>query len=441
MMTSSPAMTASQPSAGPGAHDTHGAPPEHAGGLDFELPPPARPSRTRVVGIVGILAVALGAAFMARWIPKHHAQGVLAEEAKGAEGGSLRVQAISPTVVASDHALTLPGSVQALAETVIYPRANGYVHKWYVDLGDKVKEGDLLADIDTPDLDQQLAQARAQLVQAEASIVQAKANAHFSKGQLERYRQLVPAGLASQQDLEKQQAQAEVDQAGIGVSEANAGAMRANMQMLAQLKSFARVTAPFGGRITARMTEVGSLVSSGTGTQLFRLTATDPVRVFVQIPQDVAPSVRNDMPAMVSIREFPGRTFTGKVARSAGALDATTRTMMTEVRVPNPDDAILAGMYATVAFTLATPHRVLSIPSSALFNDAKGVRVAVLTADSHVHLVPVVIERDVGATIEIASGITPEDRVIKLASTELTEGRAVDVVETPPSAAPGPTAK
>lgn len=403
------------------------APPAH-GGLDFELPPPAQVSRTRVVGIFAGIVAVLGLAFLARWLPKHHEQLALADEARGSEGALPRVQVLAPTVVSSDRALTLPGSVQPLEETIIYPRANGYIHKWYVDLGDHVKEGDTLADIDTPDLDQQLAQARAQLVQAEAAIVQAKANAHYSKGQFERYKLLVPAGLASQQDLEKNEAQAQVDQAGIGVAEANAGAMRANMQMLMQLKSFARVTAPFGGRITARSIERGTLVSSGTATPLFHLTATDPVRVFIQVPQDVAPNLKNDTEALVNIREFPGRAFKGKVARSSGALDANTRTMTTEVRVPNPDDTIIAGMYATVAITLPVPHRVLSVPASAVFNDSRGVRVAVVDATDHVHIVPIVIERDVGSTIEVSTGITPEDRVVKLAGTDIVEGRAVQVV-------------
>jgi RND family efflux transporter MFP subunit len=196
------------------------------------------------------------------------------------------------------------------------------------------------------------------------------------------------------------------------------------------------VTAPFGGRITARLIERGTLVSSGTGTPLFHIAATDPVRVFIQVPQDVAPGVKVGTLADVAIREFPGRKFVGKVARDAGELAANTRTMTTEVDVPNPDDAIITGMYATVALTLPTPHKVLSIPSSALYNDSNGLRVATVDANDRVHFITVVIERDVGATIEVSSGLQPDDRVVRIASAEMVEGRTVEVVKDAPKEAP-----
>jgi RND family efflux transporter MFP subunit len=404
------------------------SPPGHPGGeLGFVVPPPAQLSRTRALAIgAGIVAV-LGAAFVIRWLPSRHAQEALASDTKDMGVAVPRVQLVSPTVVSSDKALTLPGSVQPLEETLVYPRASGYIRKWYVDFGDKVKEGDLLAEIDTPDLDQQIAQARAQLAQAEAGLEQAKANAVFSRTNLERYQQLLPAGLASQQDFDKAKAQADVDRATVAVSDATIGSQRANLQYLTQLKSFARVTAPFAGTVTVRSIERGQLVTSGTATPLFKVTATDPVRVFVQVPQDVAPSVRTDLGAIVTVREYPEHKFEGKIAHAAGSLDPTTRTMMTEVRVPNPKGELLTGMYAQVALSLPTPHKVLSVPATALLNDAKGLRVAVVDATSHVHLVPVVEERDTGPLIEISSGLGAEDRVVKIPSADLTEGRAVEV--------------
>jgi RND family efflux transporter MFP subunit len=416
---------------------THTSPPsDHAphaehkpGDLDFVLPAPALVSRTRLVGLVAIGLATLGGAFLLRWLPNRAARAALATESQATQVATPRVQIVLPTVISSDRSLSLPGSVQPLEETVLYPRASGYVRQWNVDLGDNVKAGDVLAEIDTPDLDQQLAQARAQLAQAEAGLVQARANARFSKTNLERYVQLTPQGLASQQDLDKQRAQAEVDQAAIAVSEATIGSQRANAQLLAQLKSFARITAPFSGRITARNIERGALVSAGTASPLFKISAMDPVRVFIQVPQDVAPGVRVDTEADVSIREYPGRAFKGKIARSAGALDATTRTMMTEVRVPNPDGTILTGMYATVALSLPTPHRVMSLPASALMNDANGLRVAIVDPSDHVHLVPVVIERDNGATVELSTGVAPGDRVVKLPTSDLAEGRSVEIVK------------
>ena len=410
----------------PEAPADHAAPQE--GGLDFALPPPATISRTRALSIGALVVTVLGAVFLLRWLPNRHAQAALAAETAEQKDTTPRVQVFSPTVVSSDRTLSLPGSTQPLEETVVYPRVNGYIRRWVTDIGDKVQEGDLLAEIDTPDLDQQIAQARAQLAQAEAGILQARANARFSKENLERYTKLLPAGLASQQDFDKAKAQAEVDQASIHVAEASTGSQRANLQYLAQLKTFARVVAPFAGTVTSRTIERGALVTAGTATPLFKVSALDPVRVFIQVPQDVAATIRTDMAASMTVREYPGRTFEGKVARAAGALDPVTRTMTTEVRIPNPKGEILTGMYAQVALTLPTPHRVLSIPATALINDAGGLRVAVVDAADHIHLVRVAVERDLGATIELSTGVQPEDRVVKIPSAELTEGRAVEVV-------------
>ena len=197
---------------------------------------------------------------------------------------------------------------------------------------------------------------------------------------------------------------------------------------LGQLKSFARVTAPFGGTITQRTIETGSLVTAGNATPLYKIAAMDPARVFVQVPQDVAVGVRADVPATVTLREYPGHKFEGKVTRAAGELDPASRTMNTEVRVPNPKGELIAGMYAQVALTLPSSHRVFAVPATALLNDAKGSRVVVVDAESKVHLVPVVVERDTGSSIEIASGIDGGTRVVKLASSELSEGKIVEVL-------------
>jgi RND family efflux transporter MFP subunit len=174
--------------------------------------------------------------------------------------------------------------------------------------------------------------------------------------------------------------------------------------------------------------EVGALVTAGNGQPLYKIAATDPARVFVQVPQDVAPGLRVDVPASVTVREYPGRKFDGRVARSAGELDATTRTMNTEVRVPNADGALIAGMYAQVALTLPTPHAVFELPSTALMNDSSGLRVATVDEDSKIHLVAVVVERDEGANVEISTGLTGKERIVKLASGEFVEGRPVEVV-------------
>ncbi|MET0594181.1 MAG: efflux RND transporter periplasmic adaptor subunit [Polyangiaceae bacterium] len=403
--------------------------PKKAHDLGFELPPPAKVSHGRVIVIGSAVLAVLAGIFAASYLPMRRDRQTLVTAAQGEGAKSTRVEVVKPTIAASQHSLTLPGSVRALEETVVYSRASGYVRKWHFDIGAKVKEGDLLAEIDTPEVDQQIVQARAQLAQAEAGLVLARANSGFSKQNLVRYQKLAPAGVASQEEFEKARAQADVDEANVTVSQANVEAQRANLQRLLQLKSFGRVVAPFGGTITERTIGRGALVTAGNSSPLFRLSSVDPARVFVQVPQDVAPSVTVGSTAKVKVREFPGHDFEGHLAHSAGALDSATRTMTIEVRVPNPEGQLLAGMYAEVALSLPTPHRVFTLPATALLNDAKGLRVAVVGSDSRIRWTPVVLERDTGSTIEIATGIDDSTQIVKLASADLADGQIVEVAK------------
>lgn len=401
--------------------------------LGFALPEEAKLSRTRALAIGVIGVVVLGGAFLFGWLPRRHAQKELAAETKTTEGARLRVEVVTPKLASSDRALLLPGNVQPLEETTLYARATGYVRKWNADIGDKVKEGQVLAEIDTPELDQQLDEAKAQLARAEAAVIQAKANLVFSKQTLERAQNMAQQGVASTQELDQRRTEAQVAEANVTVAVAAVDAQRANVRRLQQTKAFAHVVAPFGGTVTQRTVERGALVTaSTTGSPLFKVAATDPMRVFVQIPQDVAPTVRVDLAAQVSVREFAGRSFEGKVARSAGALDPTTRTMTTEVRVPNPKNELLGGMYAQVALTLPTPHRVYELPATSVLNDMHGLRVAVVTPEGTLRLVKVVVERDTGPTIQVSTGLTGTEAVVKLASADLTEGRPVEVAPAPP---------
>jgi RND family efflux transporter MFP subunit len=395
--------------------------------LGFDLPEPASLSRSRVFTLGALAFVVLAGAFLFGYLPRHRERTALAEGARAEGALAPAVEVIRPTVSDSDHAIVLSGSVRALEETAIYPRANGYIAKWLVDIGDKVKDGQTMAEIETPELDQELDQARAQLAQATAGVTQADANRDFSEANLERFKQLVPAGVASQQDLDKTQAQSVVDSASVKVAKSGVAVQAANIRRLLQLKSFAHVLAPFAGTVTARNVERGSLVSSGNATPLFKVAILDPVRVFVQVPQDAAAAIKNELVAKVSTREYPGRVFEGKVARSSGALDQNTRTMLVEVRVPNPKNELLAGMYAEVALTLPSSHRVFEVPATALLNDAKGLRVALVDADDTLRLVPVVLERDTGATVQISSGLTADARVVKLSSADMVDGKRVQI--------------
>ena len=396
------------------------------GELGFDLPAPAKASPARLVLVLGGVAAVLAAAFVVGYLPRHQARKELEQDAKTAGESILRVQVAVPKSKTSDRAMELPGSVMALEEATIYPRASGYLRTWNADIGDKVAEGALLAEIDTPEVEQQLSQAKAELARAEASLVQARANKAYSLTTLDRMKDLAPKGVASQQELDKSNSQAQVDEANVDVAQANIEAQKANIRRLQQLQGFSRVLAPFAGRINSRTVERGALVSPTTA--MFKISQTETMRVFVQVPQDVAPNVAAEQSAKVTVREYPGRTFEGKVARTSGALDPMSRTMNTEIRVPNPKNELLGGMYAQVALTLPSPHRVWELPATAVMTDAKGVRVAVVEGNK-LHLVPVTIERDNGATMEIATGLKEGDKVVKLGSSELVEGRLVEVAQ------------
>ncbi|MBK9262929.1 MAG: efflux RND transporter periplasmic adaptor subunit [Polyangiaceae bacterium] len=403
------------------------APPK-ADDLGFDLPQPASLSRAQVIAACTVIAVVLGGVFALTYLPRRNARAALEAEVKSTERAAPRVEVITPKVTSSDRSLVLPGSIRPLEETVIYPRVSGYVRKWNVDIGDKVEEGQVLAEIDTPELDQELTRASAELAQAKANLLRAEASRDLSKANLDRAEKLLPAGVASQQEFDQRSGQARIDAAGVTVAKATVTSAAANIQRLRELKSFTKIVAPFAGTVVSRTIERGALVAAGNGTPLFRIAATDPVRVYVGIPQDVAPSIKAGEKATITVREFAGQSFEGTIARTAGALDMATRTMNTEVRVPNPDNKLLAGMYAEVSLTLPLPHRVLEVPATTLYNDSKGLRVAVVDADSKIRFAPITIERDAGTTILVSTGLEGTERVVKLASVQLGEGAQVNVV-------------
>ena len=405
--------------------------------LGFALPGPTRVGRTRAGALVAAALVVLAAAFVVGYLPRYRARTVLEASARETEQAPARVIVVKPKTAASAGAIILPGSIQPLQETVLFSRANGFVRRWLADIGDKVKEGQLLAEIDTPELDQELVAARAQLAQANATIQQSKANREFARTSLERVKRLAPSGVTSQQELDQAEAQEAVAAANLNVAQATAGAQQANIERLLKLKSFARVVAPFAGMVTQRSVDRGALVTAGNGTPLYKISTTDPVRVLLQVPQNVAPSVRTHIPAKVSVREYPNRTFTGDVTRAAGALDPALRTMTTEIRLPNPKGELLAGMYAEVSISLPLPHRVYEVPATSLLSDGKGVRVVVVDGDHRTHARPVVVERDTGATVQIASGLNGDELIVKLATAELQDGQTVEIApSSEPMAAP-----
>jgi membrane fusion protein (multidrug efflux system) len=389
--------------------------------------PPEIPKK-RLAIFAAVAAGVLVIAFVLGYLPKRRRHEDLMAASEAMKHAKPRIEVLHPKVVSSDRAIMLPGSVQPLQETVLYARASGYVHSWNVDIGDPVEAGQLLALIDSPELEEQLAQAKAQLAQTQASLVQAKANRGLAKTNLARYEQLRPSGVVSQADLEQSQAQAQVGDANVSVADANVAAQEANIRRLRQLMDFTRVLAPFKGTVTQRSVEIGALVTAGNGQPLFKVAAMDPARIFVQVPQDLAPGVRSQVDAKVTVREYPGVPFPGTISRTSHELDSSTRTMNTEIRVPNGKGLLIAGMYAEVAMTLPSPHQVLELPATVLMNDAAGERVAVIDSESRLHLTKVSIERDNGASIEVSNGLHETDRVAKIGSAAFEDGQEVEVV-------------
>lgn len=342
---------------------------------------------------------------------------------------AIRVEVVAPVELSSDRALELPGTIRPLEETRIYPRISGYVRRWLVDIGDQVTAGQLLAEIDAPELAAQLAQARALLAQARATVKQAIAQRDYSKSNSARYSSLSDQQLVSRAQVEQTSAQAQTDEANVAAAQSNVAAQEANVRRLTELAGFARVVAPFAGTVTTRSIDRGALVSEGNATPMFTIAALDPVRVFVDVPQTIAPSVRSGTAATISVREYAGRTFTGAVTRAAGALDPELHTMTTEIRVPNGDRALLPGMYVQAQLTLPAPRKVLEIPATALYNDAQGLRVAVVDAQSRIRFAPITIERDTGRTLHVATGLAGGERVVKIAIPSITEGALVEVAK------------
>jgi len=372
--------------------------------------------------------VALGLLFLSGYAQKRRESALLASDTETASHAAHRVLTVKPRLGSAERTLVLPASLEGLEQTEIDARANGYVRRWLVDVGDSVVAGQLLAELDTPKLDRELEQAQARLAQSDAAISEASATHEFSQAVSARYRELAPQGIASRQDLEQKLSQSNIDEAHLAVARAERSSQLANAHRLQQLKLFARVVAPFDGTITERGIVRGKLVAAGTGQHLFKLAALDPVRAFVQVPQSLVAGLARGLPAQVTVAQHRGRVWQGNIARMAPALDPTSRTMSVEVRVPNPDHRLLPGMYAEVKLQLDSKQPTLVLPGSAVSATKDGVRVAVVAAGGTVHWAKVRIERDSGAEVEISEGLSDSDIVIATPGPDISEGTSVRVV-------------
>jgi membrane fusion protein (multidrug efflux system) len=393
--------------------------------LGFHLPAPAGTRRATIAISLGIGMAAAFAIGYAR-----HVRGSASEHpsADAASAGRPRIEIITPSIVSGGTTLALPGIVRALEQTKICPRVSGSVRSWQVDIGDKVTAGQVLAEIDAPDLVTQLAQARAHLASARAAVERLLAQHRYSRDTASRYASLAEQDLIAQSQVEQVQSQASSDDANVVAAKGDVAAAESSVQRMVEAVAFSHVTAPFAGTITSRNIERGMLVSESPCTELYTLAAIDPVRILIDTPQPEATNLASGTEAEIAVRNYPGRTFPGKVTRSAGALDPELHTMTTEVRVANSDGALMPGMYVQVILKVKS-HRALEIPATAAYNDARGLRVATLDASGRVHFVTIAIERDTGSTLQIATGLTGDERIVKIARPGIHEGDVLELSE------------
>jgi RND family efflux transporter MFP subunit len=323
------------------------------------------------------------------------------------------VAVASPVPGAINSSTPIPAEVQAFVEASIHARASGYLKKWYVDIGDSVTNGQLLAEIETPELDQQIGQARAEVDQTKASLDLAQTTS-------DRWQSLLKTSSVSDQETAEKVAD-------FNLKKADMEAAQANLQRLEELKNFDRVTAPFDGAITVRNTDIGQLIAADSGPELFHLAQTNPLRVYVRVPQPLIHAIVAKQNAELTFQELPGREFTAVVTRTAGAVDITSRTLQVELQVPNPKGEILAGSYAQVRFRDAGGATPLTISDNALIFRAEGTQMAVVDDNNKVHLATVKLGRDFGSTIEVLDGLKASDRVILNPPDAIAEGMSVSI--------------
>ena len=328
------------------------------------------------------------------------------------------VAVMHASVESTEEDLVLPGAMQAYVESPIYARTNGYLKKWYHDIGSRVHQGDLLADIDTPEVDQQLSQARADLNTSQA-------NANLSKITAARFQELIKTDGVSKQEVDNAVGDLEAKVASVKSAEAN-------VRRLEELESFKHIYAPFNGVITRRNVDTGTLINAGNGgssQQLFFLSQTDPIRVYVSVPEAYAPSIKAGLGAFLELTQYPGQKFQGKVVRTAESIEASTRTLLTEVDVPNHNGALLPGGYSQAHLQVKVTGARLAVPVNALLFRSEGLRAVVVDANHRTHLKPLTIGRDYGTTLEVLQGLDPNDWIVLNPADSLEEGQEVRVKE------------
>ena len=380
-------------------------------------PPSPRRSHTGLwitLGVVVLLLIfGIASGIVSRSVTEHKLEQTTARDAV------LSVNVVRPTIIGAASTIALPGNTQAFDDTPIYARTSGYLKAFYVDIGQHVRKGQLIAVIETPEIDEQLQVAQANLKSAQADL-------NLANTTSERYQNLLKEDSVSRQETD-------VAVSGAAARKAAVEAAEANVRRLGELQSFEHVYAPFDGVVTARNTDIGALIDAGSGSaqprDLFRIASIDRLRVFVPVPEVYAPAIQNGATAGLTLDEYPGQQFNGTVARNSSAIDVNSRTLNVEVDVQNIGGKLLPGSYVFVHFKLPQAAQMVSVPANTLLFRAEGLR-AGLVLNGHVHLQPVTIGKDNGSTLEIATGLKANDNVIVNPADSLAEGQSVRISNT-----------
>ncbi|HMF77959.1 MAG TPA: efflux RND transporter periplasmic adaptor subunit [Bryobacteraceae bacterium] len=376
---------------------------------------------SRVATILGfIVALGLVAALVFSGIaPRLRARQALVELTN--QTAAPPVSVVHASRAAKAEEVILPATIQAFIDAPIYARTNGYVKRWYFDIGARVKQGDLLAEIDSPEVDQQLLQAREDLNTAQANL-------HLSEITAERYSGLFKTDSVAKQDVDNAVQDA-------AAKSATVKSAQANVDRLLQMVAFEKVVAPFTGVVTARNTDVGQLIESGPSQagaatrELFHVSTVDKLRVFVNVPQVYSHETNRGMHADLTVPEMPGRRFTGTIVRTADAMDPATRTLLVELDIPNSAGQLFPGAYAEIHFAIKGNEQTLVIPSTSLIFGTQGLRVPVIAGGSKISLLPVTVGRDFGTTVEVLSGLPADAAIVANPPDSLVEGEAVRVMQ------------
>lgn len=398
--------------------------------IDLNVP---KPNGLWVLLAAVAAIVVLGALLFTGLIPRQRQAAELQSDAADTMHAPVGVNVARPRRAPVEVNVTIPGNLRPWQEVSIFARTTGYLKKYYVDISEQVKAGDLMADIDTPEVDQQLGQAQAALLQAKAAVNKASTDRDLAKVTQKRFVSLKETHSVSLQDLDEKQAALDAAEASLESAKANVAAAEANVRQLEQMQSFEKVVAPFSGVCTGRAYDVGSLILANPTNidvkPLFKIAENDVLRAFVNVPQSAALQIKKGMETKITVRERPGRVYTGRVMGTTNYLDPMNRSLLTEVKVPNPVEpdgtfSLLPGMYVEVKFMVTRDTPPLMIPAPALVHNADGTQVAVMR-NGFAHFQKVSLGQDFGNEVEITDGLTGDEQIIANPGERIVEGAAV----------------